>query len=438
MKSLSIYLLLISSLVVHANEALDVLEGRIDARSVVLPPRPYVAEDSADGEKVENIVYLEPEWAASPPDLLWARSVLYDNSANPWVQHLAVMGYFDFRSSFGKVDTDPSGVTPARNTDMDGTRTRRARLGARIRTFNRTEIEAVGEFAGDSEYQGIERLKAYTQVSDTTGVTIGKFRPNLGAESRVEEQLSPYPQRAMLFNMISPAPSLGVSFHHAGETLDYDLGWFSSDFSPDIPSLGGAGLMNLSVSRTFYEKNGDSVSRNRWHLDYLHNFDAGRSNPSGYSVVGRNAANGNQLVVSNPAYRHLFSVGLTIESEKFAFLGDFQLAKGDTTVWGMNAGASYWAIPGTLKLVGRYQYAGSDDPQAIVSSLGNAGDLRYDGSPFFVGDEYHSFYLGANLHLYKDDLVIRNGVEYSIINDDVGNAFNTEALIWQSGASLSF
>jgi hypothetical protein len=34
--------------------------------------------------------------------------------------------------------------------------------------------------------------------------------------------------------------------------------------------------------------------------------------------------------------------------------------------------------------------------------------------------------------------VLRNGLEYSIINDDAGNGFNTEAFSWHSGASISF
>jgi hypothetical protein len=118
--------------------------------------------------------------------------------------------------------------------------------------------------------------------------------------------------------------------------------------------------------------------------------------------------------------------------------GDFQFAKGDASVWGLTLGATHWLVPGTLNLVGRYQYAGTNDARGIVAAPGNSGDLRYDSSPFFTGDEYHSVYLGTNLHLYKDSLLIRNGVEYMILNDEVGQAFNTEAFTWQTGAQISF
>lgn len=433
-----LHFLLLAAPFAYANEALDVLEGKIDANSIILPPREIPEGEEAEQERVENIIYLPPEWAPSPLDAVWSRSVLYDNSANPFIQQFAVAGQYDFSASFGKAETIPSGAIPARNTDLDGTRSRRARLGARILAFNNTEIEAMGEFAGDTQYRGVERLKAYTQVSETTGVTLGKFRPNFGTESRIEPSLSPYPYRGTLTNMVAPPAALGVSIHHAGETLDYDIGWFSSDFDPDFGSMDGDGMFNLSVSRTIVERTGDTLARTKWHVDYLHNFDAGRSNPQGYDLAGRRSANGNQLIVQNPAYRHLFSVGVKMDSDSSSFSGDFQFAKGDSTVWGLTLGATHWLIPGTLNLVGRYQYAGTDDPRGIVAAPGNSGDLRYDASPFFAGDEYHSFYLGTNLHLYKDSLLIRNGVEYMILNDEVGNSFNTEAFTWQTGAQLSF
>ena len=441
MRFFPLYCLLLAAPLARANEALDVLEGKIDANSIVLPPPPYSEDEEGVEEKVENIIYLEPEWAASPLDLIWSRSVLYDCAANPLVQQVAVSGYFDFQASFGKAETDANSgppVTAARNTDLDGTRTRRARLGARIRAFNNTEIEAVGEFAGRSEYRGVERLKAYTQATDMTGITYGKFRPFMGAESRVEEQVSPFQHVSTIASMASPPAALGVSIHHAARKFDYDVGLFSSDYDPDLGGFSGDGMLNLSMSRTFYEKIGKTVSRNRWHADYIHNFDAGRSNPYGYDVAGRSAANGNQVIVQNPAYRHLFSTGITIDTERTSFIGDFQFAKGDTTVWGLTLGGTYWLIPGTLNLVGRYQYVGTDDAQGVLATLGSSSDLRYDSSPFFTGDELNSFYLGTNLHLYKDSFVLQNGLEYSIIKDEAGQNFNADAFTWQSGAKISF
>ena len=62
----------------------------------------------------------------------------------------------------------------------------------------------------------------------------------------------------------------------------------------------------------------------------------------------------------------------------------------------------------------------------------------FDSSPFFIGDEYHSFYLGANAHLYQDRMVLMTGLENVILKDEAGAAFNTESWIWHTGVKASF
>ena len=113
-------------------------------------------------------------------------------------------------------------------------------------------------------------------------------------------------------------------------------------------------------------------------------------------------------------------------------------AKGDTTVSGLTLSPTYWLIPGTLKLVGRYHYAGSDDAGALVTTMGTSADPAFDDSPFFTGDEQHSFYLGANLHLYEDQVILMSGFESIELKDDAGAGFNTDASIWHTGAKVSF
>ena len=110
MRFATLHILLLAAPFASANEALYVLEGKIDANSVILPPREVPAgEDAEDGEgsdgNVEDIIYLPPEWAPSPLDGLWSRSILYDNAANPWVQQFAVTGQYDVSASFCKAET---------------------------------------------------------------------------------------------------------------------------------------------------------------------------------------------------------------------------------------------------------------------------------------------------------------------------------------------
>ena len=419
---------------VHANEALDVLEGKKKAEDISLPPVP---------EGVETVTpkdtYAPPAWAPGPLDAVWSRAVLFADEKNPYIQQLAITGFFDFRAAFGEVNVDGVGATESRSIDADGTRTRRARLGARMRAFGNTDIEANAEFAGDSEYSGIERLSARTKISENTTVTYGKFRPTFTTEYSTESQSLPTPERSMLVNMIAPSRTLGIQFERATHGWKYGVGWFSGDTDPNIPGIDGNGFLAFNASRTFIEPAGKSNMRGRWHIDYINNMDgSGSQSVPRYHVEGRRSANGNQLVASNPSFRHLFSTGVTLEQDRFTFMSDFMIGKGDNNAWGLTVSPTYWVVPGTVKLVARYHYAESDDAGGLITTMGTSGDPYYDDSPFYIGNEYHSFYLGANLHLYQDQLLLMSGLEYNTLKDESGGGFDTDAWIWHTGARVSF
>lgn len=426
-------ILLAAALPLPANEALDILEGNKSVEEVELPPLPEGAE-GADDEEGE-VTFVEPEWAPSPLDPIWSRSVLFEDESNPWIQQLALMGYLEFAGAWGDAE-----VEGAPNVGRDGTRTRRARLGARMKIFGNTEIEAVGEFAGNDDYQRLERLKAKTRVLPNHYVEYGKFQPRFGIEQSKEPGELLTPERSFLANMLMPASTLGVVFSQDCAPWDWGLGWFSADSDPYLPGLEGDGFVSASLGYESAERlEGGDVMRSRWHLDYIYNMDGDESaSVPRYEVAGRVAANGNQVIARNPAFRHLLSTGVELESERFLFEGDFQLAHGDLNAWGLTITPSYWVVPGTVRLVGRYHYADTDEAGGLVGGIGVGGDPFYDDSPLFVGDEYHSFYLGANVHLYRDEVVLLNGLEYAILKDDAGGGFETDAWIWHSAARVSF
>lgn len=433
--------ILLASLVslAHANEALDLLEA--DTSPVEAPIIASSAAGASGGPR-ENLIYPDPvwpDWQNRTFDPVWARAVLFQDDSNPYVQQIAMTGFFDFQASFGTAEVEGVGATPSEDVNLDSSRTRRARLGARIRAFRNTDIEAVGEIAGDSQYHTIERLSARTEFRPHWGVTYGKFRPEFTAEFRQEPEFSPYPDRSMLVNMLAPASTLGVRYDYNCNGWEYAAGWFSGDSHPDLPSLQSDGFLTFSIARTSVERNEGALMRTRWHLDYIHNLDGSNSGSvPRYNVAGRNSVNGNQSVANNPSFRHLFSTGFTLEQERFSFLGDFMIGKGDTTAWGLTLAPTWWAMPGVVKIVGRYHYAGSDDAGALVTTMGASADPYFDSTPFFIGDEYHSFYLGANAHLYQDRLVLMTGLENVILNDEAGGAFDTEAWIWHTGLKASF
>ncbi|WP_367874490.1 porin [Luteolibacter sp. Populi] len=430
---LSCCALILTPALLQANEALDVLEGKKNATDVPLPPAP---DDGKAADAAEEVIPLSDEWAASPLDPVWSKAVLFDDPSNPYVQQLAISGLFHWSGAWGHAS--PEAGSP--EVDLDGTRTRRARLGARLRAFRNTEIEAVAEFAGDSNFNGIERLKGTTRIFDNAYVSYGKMKPRFSIEYSTEPQDLLVPERSFLVNMVAPASTLGIMIGQDTPTWDWGLGLFSGDNDSNIPSIQGNGFL---VANLAYEEAGKSSKggglRTRWHADYIYNFDD-NNNPAipRYDVAGRRSANGNQLIKNNPAFRHLFSTGVEIEQGKFSFAGDFIVASGDTDAWGVSLTPSYWLLPGTLQVVGRYHFADSDQKGGLVGGMGVGSDPYFDSSPVFVGDEYHSFYFGTNLHVYKDELTITNGIEHVLLKDDAGSGFDTDAWIWHSGARLSF
>ena len=126
----------------HANEALDVLEGRKDAATVQLPSGATGAEGGVVPK--QNIIYPEQQWPPSPLDSFWQRALVHDDPNNPYVQKVAITGSLEMRGAWGEVNGGSN------DGNLDSTRTRRARLGARMKTFQRTDIEAVAELAGAS------------------------------------------------------------------------------------------------------------------------------------------------------------------------------------------------------------------------------------------------------------------------------------------------
>ncbi len=425
-----------------ANEALDILEGKKEADAAAAP----VAADGSDpmaeifGEEggeapTGPVTYTPAEWAPSPLDPIWSRAVLFEDESNPWVQQLAIMGMFHFNGSWGTADIER---TP--DVSLDATRTRRARLGARLRAFGNTEIEAVGEFAGDGDYSRLERLKATTRVLPNHSVSFGKMRPRFGIEGSKDPQMLLAPERALLSSMLMPAESLGVMFSQDCDAWDWGLGWFSNDSDRYVPGLEGNGMIAANLAYESAERlDGGGAMRTRWTLDYLYNMDHRKSEiVPRYDLRSRISANGGQVITANPAFRHLVSTGIELEGDCFAFEGEFMLANGEVNAWGLTLTPSFWVVPGTLKAVARYHYADTDDPAGLVGGLGVSSDPFFDGSPTFVGDEFHSFYLGANLHLYQDKVVLLNGMEYALMKDDAGLGFETNAWIWHTGARVSF
>ena len=432
-------ILLLLTMPVMANEALDILEGKKDAAAVTVAPPAEgapvlsgaVGATSATGKTVKPFVPMEPSAFSIKSheifDPIWARSTLYKDDENPYVQEFAVTGLFEGAAAWGSIDNDVD-ASPL-NQNIDEVKLRRAQLGMRMKAFYRTEVTGVVEMAGPSRMNGIQTLKARTEITENTGITIGKFRPLSTQENGIPDADLLISERSLLSNMVAPADSLGVMFDATHGAWTYHLGWFSGDFSDMLPGVKNDGIINAGVA---YEKVGKAESgaplRSRWYLNYVHNLD---HNGSEILPRHRYAGAGN--------YTDLYSTGFSIQQDRFGFMGDFTLARGDNNAWGITLMPTYWIMPGTIQLVGRYHYADTDKQDGIYGGFGPSADPFFEGGgPILSGDEYHSFYAGANFHLYENRMIISNGLEYSLFRDDLDSETDTSALMWQTGAKLSF
>jgi hypothetical protein len=435
----SLYLIPTLGLLVHlhANEALEILEGRKDAADAVVTVVPDDAAliqggtASADGKVTKPFVPSEPSAFSKKSheilDPIWSKTTIIKEEENPYIQELTMIGLFEATGAWGQVETTTATTTAQRN--LDDIAMRRAQLGARMKAFYRTEVTGVVEMAGNSRMNGIQTLKARTEISENTGITIGKFRPLSNQENGMPDGELLTTERSLFSNMIAPADSLGVMFDAKNKDWSYNLGWFSGDYSDMIPNVKDNGLINAGMA---YETTGKTETgvplRSRWYLNLLHNLDKDGSevlprHPHGFSAY----------------YDDIISTGFSVQQDRFGLQGDFTLARGDKNAWGFTLTPSYWIMPSTIQLVGRYHYADTDQINALSGGYGTSTDPFFSGNESVInGDEYHSFYFGANVHLYENRMIISNGIEYSIFKDELDTADETKSLLWQSGARLSF
>ena len=439
MKLHSSLILFLLSLPVLGNEALDLLEGKKDAASVSAPAPAAdapvlsgaIGATNADGKTVKPYKPSQPSEFSQEMhqifDPIWSRAQLEKNESHPFVQELSLIGLFEGAAAWGTIDNDAA-ASPLKQSVND-VQMRRAQLGARMKAFYRTEVTGVVEMAGPSPMNGIQTLKARTELSDHSGVTFGKFRPLSTQENNTPDANLLLSERSFFSNMIAPADSLGVMVDTTHKEWTYLLGWFSGDFSDNIPSVNNDGLLNAGI---VYEKVGKAESgaplRSRWYFNYVHNL-----NHANGEVMPRHRYAG-----ATP-FEKLYSTGFSTQEDRFGFQADFTIARGDKSAWGMTLMPTYWIMPGAIQLVSRYHYADSDKKDALYGGYGPGADPFYQGdSPIVSGDEYHSFYLGANFHVYENRMIISNGLEYTLFRDDLDSEVDTTSLMWQTGAKLSF
>jgi hypothetical protein len=309
-----------------------------------------------------------------------------------------------------------------------GARLSRARVGVALQTYYGIEVLADAMLSSSGDYLGWESLRASVPLNDQISLSVGKFPPPFSTEYSRDASIRWFPNLSPLLAQIAPASSIGAMLEGRGEELDWKLGWFGGGTDRSLPGLDGKGYLLASVAAS--SNRGGSESSNeagyhRWHLDYLHNMDAERSE----SIVR--------------GYRHLVAAGLQYSAGRFDFYSDLLLARGDgNTVTGVTAAGSYWLLQDSIRLVARYDYARSRDPGGVVTGWGipSIGADAIHPSDFpvsTVARQMTSIYTGINFHLDDNHFIIGSGLEYRSLSDVAGDDDFT-SWGWNTFARYSF
>jgi hypothetical protein len=287
-------------------------------------------------------------------------------------------------------------------------------------------------FDGDADFVGIETLAARIPAGDELMLTAGKFRPPFTLEYTQDAAVRWTRELSPLVAQMVPSSSLGAMLQGQGPAgqWDWKLGWFSGDADEDLPGFRGDGYLLAGIGYSGYARpepgSGRTVSSwHRWHLDYIYNFDGAqsRSVPMGYE--------------------HMVATGMQMSAGRFDLMGDFLFAHGDSsTAWGGTISAGYWLMEDALRLVGRFDYARSNDEGGIVAGWGVPGSGSDILQPFsapitYAGMELYSIYSGLDLFLYGQNVILSSGLEIRSLNDVV-DGDDIDSLIWQTGGRLAF
>lgn len=406
-----------------ANEALDLLEA--NPGSGVGTVRVTGPDPAASREETLDPGTVDPSLPRRWNTELQPSFKIRLTEAEPVVSEVAARGLFEWRMEGGELSLEDGG-----DTKIDSSRLRRARLGLALLAYYDTEIQIEGLFDGGGSYRGLETLKARIPVGGDRALTLGKFPPPFTLEYAQDPAVRWFHEMSPLVTQIVPASSLGALLEGHEGNWDWKGGWFSGNADRDLPSFDGNGYVLAGVG---YSINGPAggdaggTGYQRWHFDYIHNFDKMRSEsvPLGYE--------------------HLVATGFQLSSGRLDFMGDFLLAKGDAgSVWGMSLAGGYWLMDDALRLVARYDYASSDDLGGVLAGWGVPRSGSDAVQPFAypelrAGGELQSIYSGLNLHLFDHNLILSSGLEFRTLSDVIDADGDTiDSWIWQAGGRLAF
>lgn len=368
-------------------------------------------------------------------DRTWSAFTLYKDDSNPILQEFSLQGRLQVQSIYGESNDDSFNTSDYKDTVSDENvwgndiEARRARIGFKSKWFQNWKFEGQINVDNDGQdnsgdntfYKEIYDLFITYTHSDALNISAGKTKVKFTREQEISSKEILTIERSLLSNTLFPGELTGawVSGKGIQEHWLYELGVYGNERQREFSDFEGGALVLGKIGYDYSAQSGFDSAVASFH--YMHNTKPGVQYADDDWSGSASPSFTDSIALTNDITHGRF--GLTTDIVYgFGFEGDAtqkgaSKAIDQSDVFGISVIPSYFIADG-LQLVGRFQFATSDDDngskglalagryETLAASADNDGAKR-------TGDTYTSAYLGLNYYLYGHKLKLMNGVEYS-------------------------
>lgn len=368
-------------------------------------------------------------------DRAWSAFTLYKDDSNPILQEFSLQGRLQLQYADGEEggrNHFDSSQRPDESLIGDDIDIRRARLGFKSKWFKVFKLDGQIDIDPNLQpdiYHGIYDLFLTYAPSDSFNLSAGKTKVRFSREQEISSKEILTIERSLLSNLLFPGELTGIWMNGKGIQGGwlYELGVYGNERNREFTDGDGGTVVLAKIGYDYSSAVGLESAVASIH--YMHNTEP--------NFKGNHTSPASSSKLRSPNFSDSFAITNEISQGRFALTSEVLLGSGEgsqSDVMGITIIPSYYIAEG-LQLVGRFQYATSDDPNDL--SLPS----RYEGFAPNMGDKkgdsYMSTYLGINYYIYGHKLKVMSGVEYSTLDGNTGGG-NYDGYTFMTGLRFSF
>ena len=368
-------------------------------------------------------------------DRAWSAFTLYKNEDNPILQEFSLQGRLQLQFADGHETGDGHFDSSQRNDEGnwgDDIDIRRARLGFKSKWFKMFKLDGQIDIDPNLQpdiYHGIYDLYLTYAPSDAFNLSAGKTKVKFSREQEISSKEILTIERSLLSNMLFPGELTGIWMNGKGIQGGwlYELGVYGNERNREFTDGDGGTIVLAKIGYDYSSAVGLESAVASIH--YMHN-----SEPN---FTGNHRSTASSSLLKSPNFSDSFAITNEITQGRFGLTSEVLFASGEgsqSDVMGFSIIPSYFIAEG-LQVVGRFQYATSDDVNDLTLPS------RYEGFAPSMGDKkgdaYMSTYLGLNYYIYGHKLKLMSGIEYSTLDGNTGGG-DYDGYTFMTGLRFSF